>query len=415
MEKIINPFRPGAGHVPPYLAGRETESKKFAELLEQECIFKNFIIAGLRGIGKTVLLNNLKPIAVEKTWLWTCSDLSEASSLSEDVLAIRLLTDLASVTNSIEIDEMSYEKIGFTPSTEKVPVMLNYNMLKNIYDQTPGLISDKLKAVFELAWTYINKNGYQGVVFAYDEAQNLKNHKLKDQYPVALLLEVFQSIQRKGIRFLLTLTGLPTLFSKLVEARTYAERMFCNTELSPLNETETTEAIKRPFEQNNHFVPFSLNVLQEITKMTKGYPYFIQYICREVFDRWVQTSSKQESLEALSNISPDTADAIMRKLDKDFFSGRWSRTTDRQRELLGIIACLPNIKSEFTVQEIIEHQANKKLNKPFSSSHVNQMLGSFFDNGLIYKNRFGKYSFAIPLFKDFIFRQLEEEAASYSK
>ena len=96
---------------------------------------------------------------------------------------------------------------------------------------------------------------------------------------------------------------------------------------------------------------------------------------------------------------------IIRKLDSDFFAGRWARATDRQRELLGIVARLPNCDSEFTVLEVVEAKENQALKKSFSGSHINQMLVSLSDAGLIYKNRHGKYSFAVPLLGDFIRRQ----------
>jgi hypothetical protein len=95
----------------------------------------------------------------------------------------------------------------------------------------------------------------------------------------------------------------------------------------------------------------------------------------------------------------------MRKLDTDFFAGRWAKVTDRQRQLLAVISELANCDSEFTVQEIVEDTANAYSEKPFSSSHINQMLASLSDAGLIYKNRYGKYSFAVPLLSDFIKRQ----------
>jgi len=397
--------------MPPYLAGREHESREFSRLLNQDLVLENLILTGLRGIGKTVLLDTLKPIAVQKGWFWTCADLSESSSVSEDSLALRLLADLALVTNSIVTEVKLHEKIGFMPSTERDTMVLNFASLKSIYDEIPGLIADKLKGVLEFAWTYIKKGERRGIVFAYDEAQNLEDHKIKDQYPVSLLLDVFQSIQRKGIRFMLALTGLPPLFSKLVEARTYAERMFHIVFLDPLNEKQTIEAIHKPFEMANIPFQFSTETIHQIGKMTRGYPYFIQYVCREAFDIWVQaTNSGIETPNILTSIPLDAMDAIIRKLDADFFAGRWSRATDRQRELLGIIALLPNSGSEFTVQEIVEHQANKQLDKSFGSSHVNQMLGSLSEAGLIYKNRHGKYSFAVPLLENFILRQAEHKS-----
>jgi hypothetical protein len=397
--KFTNPFRPGAGHMPPYLAGREDEIKEFNRLLEQDTILKNLVLTGLRGLGKTVLLETFKPMAISKGWLWAGTDLSESTSISEENMALRLITDLAVATSSIVYKSKDKKKPGFARTREQINVTLNFNTLKGIYDSIPGLVSDKLKGTLETVWVCLKDAGSRGIIFAYDEAQNLADHTARDQFPLSLLLDVFQSLQRKECRFMLALTGLPTLFPKLVEARTFAERMFTVVFLNPLSESETTEAIRRPVQKEGcpiHILPQSI---QTIWEFTKGYPYFIQYVCREVFDIWVQAS------ELGMSPPPVPLDDITRKLDSDFFAGRWARATDRQRELLRVISELPNSDGEFAVQEIIEHPSNQTPDKSFSSSHVNQMLVVLSDAGLVYKNRHGKYSLAVPLLGDFIRRQ----------
>src|ERR1700733_8292940 len=100
---FANPFRPGAGHMPPYLAGREIEEQEFREVLKQEIILKNLILTGLRGVGKTVLLETMKPIAIQEKWGWVGTDLSESTSISEETLALRIITDLAVVTSGITV------------------------------------------------------------------------------------------------------------------------------------------------------------------------------------------------------------------------------------------------------------------------------------------------------------------------
>ena len=198
---------------------------------------------------------------------------------------------------------------------------------------------------------------------------------------------------------MLALTGLPTLFPKLVEARTYSERMFRVIFLDPLNKTETTEAVKKPIADNKCTVSFADTSIETIWGITRGYPYFVQYVCREAFDIWIQNMGDGQPP---ANIP---ADELIRKLDTDFFAGRWAKATDRQRELLDVISKLDNCDGEFTVQDVVEHPANATNAKAFSSSHINQMLASLSEVGLIYKNRHGKYSLAVPLLSGFIRRQ----------
>jgi len=395
--KFENPFRPGAGHMPPYLAGREQESKEFKRLLGQTTILENLVLTGLRGLGKTVLLETFKPLAIQGGWMWAGTDLSESTSISEENLAIRLLTDVSVVTSSIVIAAEERPKMGLSSETMRTETKLNFETLKMVYDKIPGLVADKLKGVLETIWTYLKQSNKRGLIFAYDEAQNLADHRAHNQFPLSLLLDVFQSIQRKDIPFMLALVGLPTLFPKLVEARTFAERMFRVISLKPLSQDETVEAVRRPIEKCP--IKFDDQSVTIIWKITHGYPYFVQYVCREIYDVWGQ------SLDAGKKPEVVPVAEIIRKLDSDFFSGRWARATDRQRELLAIVAILPTCDSEFTVQEVVEHPINASLGTPFSSSYVNQVLSKLSDAGLIYKNRHGKYSFAVPLLGEFIKRQ----------
>lgn len=399
---FLNPFRPGAGHTPPYLAGRTAEQDALRNLLRQKVVTQNMILTGLRGSGKTVLLETFKPISNQARWLWVGTDLSESASLSEERMATRILTDIALITSSLVIAEVAPNPIGFTERAETSTQSLTYAVLRSNYEATPGLASDKLKATLELVWRLLPKDQLSGIVFAYDEAQNLADHAERHEYPLSLLLEVFQSLQRRGIPFMLVLTGLPTLASKLVEARTYTERMFHIVFLKPLDDVATRDAIVQPTTTPECRLRFSPPVVERISAMSGGYPYFIQFICKEVLDIWI---SKIQNGEI-----PSVPEAgIINKLDSDFFQHRWIKASDRQRQLLQIIATLETAEGEFTVQEIVTSSKEGQI-KGFSASHVNQMLASLANAGLVYKNRHGKYSLAVPLLAQFILRQTSQQA-----
>ena len=129
-----------------------------------------------------------------------------------------------------------------------------------------------------------------------------------------------------------------------------------------------------------------------VYRATAGYPYFVQFFCREVFD-----------VRAANSEAAVPVEDIQRKLDADFFAGRWYRTTDRQRDLLRVAAGLGNASGEFSVQDVVN--ASQPLERPFSASHVAQMLSALCDSGLVYRNRRGRYSLAVPLLDGFIRRQ----------
>ncbi len=394
-----NPYRPGAGHMPPHLAGREDAFAEFVRLLSQDVILENMVLTGLRGVGKTVLLDAFKPWAIERGWLWVGTDLSQTASLTEVNLASRLMTDLSVVTSTYTMPASA--KIGFDVGSDRSQdrVPLGYEELCDLYGRTPGLESDKLKAVLEYAAAILAEHERGRVVFAYDEAQNLSDHPPRDRFPLSMLLDVFQSLQKKGIQFMLALTGLPTLMPKLVDARTFAERMFRVVTLDRLNDDHSREAITKPLDVAECPVRFTERSIEIVIEQAGGYPYFIQFFCREVFDAFIQQiSNDHQALIAVGS--------IQRKLDIDFFSGRWARATDRQQQLLWVIANLENADGEFTISELLG-KAKVLLEKGFSASHAGQMLSTLANRGLIYKNRFGKYALAVPLMAQFIRRNYD--------
>lgn len=396
FPSFTNPFKPGAGHMPPYLAGRQEEQLEFGRLLGQDVILENLILTGLRGVGKTVLLETFKPLAISEGWLWAGTDLSESVGVSEENLAIRLLSDVALVTSGLSMTVEDRAKAGFISAQKDIT--WGYATLRKMYEDTPGLVADKLKLVLENIWIVLSRSGKRGIIFAYDEAQNLSDNANKDHYPLSVLLDVFQSIQRKGVRFMLALTGLPTLFPKLVEARTYSERLFRVIFLNRLSEKDSRDAIVKPIQDKRCPVFFHELSIAQISRDSGGYPYFIQFICKEVYDKWIQQLADGQTPSV-------PAEEITRKLDADFFAGRWARVTDRQRELLGVVAQMPNNDGEFTVQEIVA--ASQPLEKPFASSRVSAILATLMNAGLVYKNRHGRYRFAVPMFGQFILRHLD--------
>ena len=396
-----NPYRPGAAHAPPYLAGRDTERREFSQLLEQAPILENLVLTGIRGIGKTVLMREaLHKDAVAKGWIWLTSDISEAVSVSENHLAQRLLTDLNTFSGDWEYAASERHPPGFTRPAERETIRFGYQTMMALFEYEPGLTSDKLKRVLLEAWNLMQKSmpDKKGIIFAWDEAQNLADRSKDKEYPLGVLLDVFSSLQSQGVPFMLLLTGLPTLFPKLVSSRTYAERMFRVVALDNLSPEESREAVIKPLTEEVESIKSIFSDLDEmIYVFTKGYPYFIQFWCRELYD-YLTGASPTTAEQA-----KDIIERISGKLDMDFFDGRWMQLTDRQRDLLTIVAHLENSGEEFTVREIVEQ--SQSTEQAFSNSHVNQLLVKLFDKGMVFKNRHGKYTLAVPLLNEYILRR----------
>lgn len=395
-----NPYTPGAGYTPPYLAGRDAEIQKLEKLLDQDQILKNPIITGLRGVGKTVLLGRLEPLAASKGWVLVSKELSESVFVSEETLAMRLLTDLSFFTSTLQIKNKKTQ-IGLMGG-EKVQVdRLDLAALKNIYERFPGLISDKLQATFEAIWPFVEQTGKKGIIFAYDEAQIVSDQKEKEQFPLTLLLGMFQSLQKKGMKYMLLLAGLPSLYPRLVETRTYAERMFTVITLGNLDIDACRKAIEVPLKDKE--VRFKEESVQMIISLSGGYPYFIQFMCKESFDYFkLQLEMNPESLPQVP------VDIIMANLDSDFFAGRWEGFSDRQKEFLLLVSMIEPRVEVFGAPEIlasVEKNASAYSIKAFNSNDISQLLGRAVDNKILYKVSHGKYAFSLPMFAAFVRRR----------
>ena len=352
-----------------------------------------------------MLLEELKPIAQSNGWLWTGNDLSESASLTEAKIAQRLVVDLSALLSPIIVQRQEKPPVGFAGKTETHERPLEFNDLWKIYESTHGLVDDKLKAVFASVQNILDKTSFKGVIFAYDEAQNLSDHASSKEYPLSLLLDVLSYFQRKpsNKKFMLVLTGLPTLFPKLNEARTFTERMFHTMHLQRLDDVAAREAITKPIELTKSTMTFSEDTIKSIIEMSNGYPYFIQFVCKEVFDAWI---GKITVGQAASVPMKD----ILDKLDLDFFAPRWARATDRQQDFMRVVAGLPNADDEFSVQDIVA-ASRAILKRGFTPSHATQILQALGEKGLVYRHRRAGYCFAVPLLSKFIHRQ-EWDASS---
>jgi type II secretory pathway predicted ATPase ExeA len=398
LETFINPFRAGSGQPPPYLAGRLDEQEELLRFLRQATVTENLILTGVSGAGKTVLLDSMKPYAQAEGWLWAGTDLSRLAGVAEEKLAERLIAALSIATRAIQVNIYMQESIGIPAERIEPGLQLGHDRLMAEYRATPGMPADKLKAALRFFAPYFGRTGRRGMLFAIDEAQNLSAHGALGQASMALLLDTFQSLQGQNIPFQLVLAGLPSLLPQLTEARKNAQEMFRVVALKPLSEQESRDAVMKPLANAPPPSPFSDAAAASIVKHAGGIPYFLQFMAREAFDLWNQRLSRDERLHI-------PAEEIVRKLDHEFFAPRWAGVTGRQRELLEVIAGLATAEAEFTIQDILA-KSQAAPSEPFGRSHVNQLLTSLTHQGLVYKDRHGKYRFAAPMMAGFIRRRM---------
>jgi hypothetical protein len=173
--------------------------------------------------------------------------------------------------------------------------------------------------------------------------------------------------------------------------------MFHVMHLQRLDDDAAREAITKPIEITKSTMTFSEHTTKQIVAMSDGYPYFIQFVCKEVFDAWIGKITVGQAPSVPMN-------EILAKLDLDFFAPRWARATDRQQDFMRVIAAMTNADDEFSVQDIVI-SSRKLLKSGFNPSHATQILQALAEKGLIYRNRRAGYCFAVPLMSRFIQRQ----------
>lgn len=392
---IENPYRPGAGHLPPLLGGRARELETFRRLLRQRSIVENVVITGLRGFGKTVLLETMHKLAKTEGWLWVGNDLSESAALSEERLAMRLLTDIASALT--QHAAMQPPPLFPTEPAEAAPS--TFEALKLAYEQAPGLPSDRLRAVLMRLSTLVARLKLEGIIFAYDEAQCLCDHAERHEFPMSMLIETVSTLQKQDsvTPCLLLLAGLPQLFTSLTETRTYTERMFQVMTLDRLTRAETFEAVNTPISALSPPLHVTKDLVEKAVDLSGGYPYLIQFFGRELVHQLLNNGG------VLQADAFPSADAMSR-LDNSLFGARWNKTSERQREFLWLVANRPSPARDFSAQEIADISKGVLTNP-----QATQILQSLCERGLVYRVRHGRYAFTVPLSEQMITRRFNAE------
>jgi hypothetical protein len=415
---IENPYRPGAGHAPPYLAGRSGEQLHFKRMLSQSHLTDNVLLTGLRGFGKTVLLAQFQKSAEVADWLWVGNDLSESSALSEDRMALRVLTDLAqAIAERIAQTDRAVSPLseGLQGRLEQLARndrdLFTFAALKAHYEQSPGLPSDRLRAVLTRVMKLAQKVKLKGIVLAYDEAQCLSDRSATDQFPMSMLVETVSALQKKTgpVPLLLVLCGLPQVFDALTQARTYTERMFHVMTLERLSRVETHAALTVPLAGLHAQLTTPPDLIEKVMSLTGGYPYLIQFFGREMIEQLLENGGTLP-------VDQFPSSGAFERLDAGLFSARWNRTTDKQRELLGLIASRsPNANGEFSARELEQLRLETGDG---GEANITQMLGVLCERGMLFRTRHGHYAFTVPMSEAMIARRLkrlEEMSSSWDE
>lgn len=401
----INPYRPGVGTQPPYLADRERELTHFARYLgafpERR---QNVRLTGLRGVGKTVLLKEYRNIARAQDWTVIRRDLSRRLNDESD-FAIAISDDLkaaaAELSGAAKVADLLKRAIAAIDEVKVGPVKVS----RGTGSPQPVLedrVRDALLRVGELAMA-----AGRGAVFLYDEAHVLADHEKQKQFPLSALVGAFVEVQddeNGEFPVMLVMSGLPPLVRNLQDARSHSERLFRAEELSNLSLTRSAGgelspaelALVKPAEDAG--VSIDGATARRVVDRVDGYPYFIQKFGEALWDA-ADDAGESEIGEVLLE---RTETGIQDSLDSEFFEGRYGDATAADQRTLRVAASLGD--ERFEISRLIEEIRSRKANATQQS--VNRLL----KKNLIYRFEQGVYAYTAPLFGDFLRRKHPQES-----
>lgn len=387
MDAYRNPYTPGAGSRPAALAGREAEIERFGIVLgrlSNGAPEQSLVIHGLRGVGKTVLLNKLEEVAIEAGWATSFGEVRRGDDLRAVMAralynAIRQLDARRMGRRTVARLKSAFASFSATVTSEgSVQFGGEVTPARGTAD-SGHLETDLVEMFLELGEAA--RDIQTGVAVFLDELQLAATEDLE-----ALVAAIHRANQ-KALPIAVVAAGLPTLRGALGEAKTYAERLFSFPELGALRESDARDALVLPAHAQG--VEYGEDALRLMLDRAEGYPYFLQEWGRGVWDVAVADPICAEDVEAAV---PD----VERKLTQDFFSVRLSRTTPTESRFCTAMASLGD-----------GPQQSAKIARAlgYSSTRAASTLrASLIEKGVVYSVGRGELDFTVPRFAAFLRR-----------
>lgn len=383
----INPYRPGAGMIPAYLAGRQHIIDEATTLLETISIgfpARSVVYYGLRGVGKTVLLNHMESVADELGVVSEYMEVRERSgSFQQDVAlyTYKLINKLSvkeNISNHLKKALSVLKAFAVKYACGEVSVEISVEPAKGIADT--GVLSNDLMEVL-LALGNIAKAEQKGVVLFIDEIQGLTDAELE-----SLMMAIHRSNQR-GLPLIIMAAGLPKIAKLAGDVKSYAERLFSFISIGTLGKEDAEKALQEP--ASRFGVTYAPQALTKILDVTEGYPYFLQE-----YGKWAWESRKQVDTITADDVA-QAYTAFAQSLDESFFKVRHDRATPRELEfMIAMVKCnaLPCSTKD------IAHVMGESVQK------ISPLRAQLIHKGFIYAAQRGAVDFTGPQFNLYLKR-----------
>jgi hypothetical protein len=389
MDPVRNPFAPGAGTPPPELTGRDEILEKARVTLARIRLrrsAKSLLLVGLRGVGKTVLLNRIRQVAEAEGYLVELIEAPEQKNIAELLVpALRKillrLDDYRNVSDKVKRAIRTLKSfVGAVKLTYgEIEIGLDIDAERGAADSgdLERDLQDLFVAVGEAALARDT-----AVAIVIDELQYLHEKELS-----ALIMAVHRVAQNQ-LPLALIGAGLPQLVGLTGDSKSYAERLFEFPEVGPLTDSDAKRALTEPAQREG--VIFEPKALAEILRVTQGYPYFLQ---EWGYHAW-----------NVAEASPITVSVIQRtnqiateRLDESFFRVRFDRLTPAEKRYLRAVAELgPGQHRSGAIADILGVKVNQ----------VGPVRSSLIRKGMIYSPQHGDTAFTVPLFDQFMRRAI---------
>ena len=392
MDPVTNPFAPGAGTPPPELAGRGKlrETVRVAiERVRRGLPTKSLLMVGLRGVGKTVLLDRMRDDAEATGVLTLRIEAPEHRSLPA-LLAPQLRQALLRLSRNEQAKDLAQRALrGLAGFVKALKVKYDDIEVGLDLDPEPGLADNgdlelDLQALLEAVGAAAKGAGTALILFV-DELQYVKEVEL-----AALITALHRAAQRR-LPVMLVGAGLPQLRGRMGQAKSYAERLFDFPELGPLAPDTARIAIEKPVVAEG--VRITDAALERIVEETHGYPYFLQEWGKHAWD------VADDSPIAFEDVGHASAEVIA-ALDEGFFRVRFDRLTPVEKRYLRAMAELgPGPHRSGDIAEMLGRKVTSLA--PTRS----QLIAK----GMVWSPSHGDTAFTVPLFDEFMRRVVPDE------
>lgn len=391
MDPIRNPYAPGAGTPPPAMAGRDELREQVRIALERTRLrrpAKSILMVGLRGVGKTVLLNKMREEADQAEIHTLYLEAPEGRSLPS-LLAPKIrqaLLRLSKIERARDLVTRAGRALaGFARALkvkyEDLEVGLDFEPEPGLADN--GILEDDLQSLLGVVGEAY-RDSDRALVFFLDELQYVPEKQL------AALITSLHRTSQDSLPVTMVGAGLPQLRGRMGDAKSYAERLFDFPDVGPLCDEDARYALEEPALDEG--VEYTADAMDRILQDTQGYPYFLQEWGKHVWDVADVSPIELSDVEQASKLATAA-------LDESFFRVRFDRMTPKQKRYLRAMAELgPGPHRSGDIADVLDRKVTS----------LGPIRSQLISKGMVWSPSHGDTAFTVPLFDEFMKRIMPE-------